>query len=230
MSNSRDGVIYHDNLASKWSERYSGVGFQKRMHLFEEILSQQVNDREFWLDAGCGTGVLSKILIDKGANVLGIDASMPMVMEARNNVSDYTNKNCVEFRHIKTVEELDIPDNSVDGILCSSVLEYLDEPELALEEFQRIVRLGGVLVLSVPNKRSLVRIGQKFIRIFGKLIGKDIAPYLSVSKNEYSKEEFQKLLIKYGLKCIDYVAFDPIFNKNCFSRFKSLHVFIVQST
>lgn len=42
------------------------------------------------------------------------------------------------------------PDGSFDAILCSEVLEHIPEPTKALDEFARLLRPGGVLILTAP--------------------------------------------------------------------------------
>jgi predicted SAM-dependent methyltransferase len=49
-------------------------------------------------------------------------------------------------------------------ILCSSVLEYLDDYEQALTQFYGILRKGGRLILSVPNKDAVYRMGERVFR------------------------------------------------------------------
>jgi SAM-dependent methyltransferase len=48
---------------------------------------------------------------------------------------------------ITTIPE---PNASFDAILCSEVLEHVPEPTLALDEFSRLLKPGGVLVLTAP--------------------------------------------------------------------------------
>lgn len=42
------------------------------------------------------------------------------------------------------------PDESFDAILCSEVLEHIPEPTRALDEFARLLKPGGVLILTAP--------------------------------------------------------------------------------
>ncbi len=59
-----------------------------------------------------------------------------------------------EFRGISDISEMDLADGSFDGVLCSSVLEYTRSPEVALRELRRVIRKGGLLVVSVPSSSS----------------------------------------------------------------------------
>jgi SAM-dependent methyltransferase len=49
---------------------------------------------------------------------------------------------------VSPVEELDLPDESFDVVLCTQVLEHVRRPQRALEEMTRVLRPGGHLLLS----------------------------------------------------------------------------------
>jgi ubiquinone/menaquinone biosynthesis C-methylase UbiE len=58
-----------------------------------------------------------------------------------------------------------------DGVLCSSVVEYLDDQDKLLHQVSRVLKNNGVLIISVPPKGSLVRTAQKVLRRLLKLVG-----------------------------------------------------------
>lgn len=51
-------------------------------------------------------------------------------------------------------ERLPIPDSSVDAATSLAVLEHLDRPTLHLSEMHRILRSGGVAIITTPSTRS----------------------------------------------------------------------------
>jgi len=51
---------------------------------------------------------------------------------------------------IGTAYVIPVPDKSFDSALCTAVLEHLEEPELALRECHRVLKVGGVAIYSVP--------------------------------------------------------------------------------
>jgi hypothetical protein len=53
-----------------------------------------------------------------------------------------------------SLESIPLPDNSFDLIYCSSVLQFVPNDELALCEIHRILRVGGMALLSVPIHES----------------------------------------------------------------------------
>src|SRR5262249_42983775 len=103
------------------------------------------------------------------------------------------------YRRIDTVEALPFPVGSYDGVLCSSVIEYLPNPERAVAEFARILQPGGVLLLSAPNRQSLARrllvLAHRAPR---RLLRRPWLDYLCLSRNEYSCHDLVDLLDRHG--------------------------------
>jgi ubiquinone/menaquinone biosynthesis C-methylase UbiE len=51
---------------------------------------------------------------------------------------------------VSDILSIPMPDESFDVVLCTEVLEHLPEPALALKEFSRLLKRGGVLILTAP--------------------------------------------------------------------------------
>lgn len=51
---------------------------------------------------------------------------------------------------ISDITAIPAPDSSFDAVLCSEVLEHVPEPTHALDEFSRLLKPGGVLILTAP--------------------------------------------------------------------------------
>jgi len=82
-----------------------------------------------------------------------------------------------------------------------------------LSEFYRITKDNGFLIISAPNRFSLIRITQDLIRFFSKFIGKDRFAYLSVSKNSYSSKQFIDIVEESGFTVQSIKKFSPLFNR-----------------
>lgn len=93
------------------------------------------------LDAGCGTGYLSKQLRDHGALVTGIDFSERMIEIARVRYPD------IDFRADSCSELRTIADACFDMVIANYVL--MDTPGLqaTMNAFSQILKSGGVAVL-----------------------------------------------------------------------------------
>jgi SAM-dependent methyltransferase len=98
------------------------------------------------LDAACGPGIYSEILLDRGASVVGIDASPNMIELARKRVGTRA-----EFRIADLQEPLDLPDDSFDVVLSPLSIDYIEDWHSLFREFYRLLRDGGHFVFSIHH-------------------------------------------------------------------------------
>lgn len=208
MTEIPEGAHYHEGLASQWRIGYQAGGFHKRLCFIKSQLKEIVQIGQYWLDAGCGSGVLTDELALLGTHGYAIDASQKMIDEAIHSASHAVD--AFYFQAIPTLEQLAFSDESFDGVLCSSVIEYLEQPELAFREFHRVTRPNGLLFLSVANRYSAVRNGQRIIRNLAQFFGIDLYNYLDVSRINYSEKNIVQNLIKIGFSIENIQSFDPI--------------------
>lgn len=194
-----DAVSYHASLADGWERRCEKRSFKMRESVLRKCLEGRHIDGTVWLDAGCGTGTLARWLATRGCSVLGVDAAPEMVAAAARagRTPDYTDR--LSFVHINTIARLALDDNLLDGILCSSVLEYVPDPGACLNEFSRVLKPGGLLLVSIPNRNSVVRRVQCACHRLGVLLGKNWVRFLDYSRHQYSTYEFERLLWHAGL-------------------------------
>ena len=102
--------------------------------------------RPLVLDLGCGTGVISRELRE-WASPVSLDMSELALRFSRERGL----KNLVQARG----EWLPIRSASVDAVLALDIFEHIKDHEAAFREAYRVLKPGGVLVLSVPAFRSL---------------------------------------------------------------------------
>ncbi len=202
-------VTLHDAVAPHWDVRYRSGGFLRRANFFKREILPFIARQGHWLDAGCGSGYFARLLAARGVHVTGVDASAPMIEAAklanRTDISGLLN-----FVVIRDVVRLPFADDSFAGCLCLSVLEYVDEPYESLNELARVIKPGGVLVLSVPCYYSAVRFIQQFLlripvnRIVRKLQYKDLSRYSS------TLGELRDALLRRGFAIKKVASFDPV--------------------
>ena len=188
----RAAVDFHSRLAGTWEDRYRRAGFRERFRVLSECLENTNIGNQQWVDAGCGSGTLSRYLTERGAEVLGVDASAEMVRTAIWSLE--RSGRHVEFRQIESIADLPIPDSSLDGILCSSVLEYVPDIHACLAEFERVLTPGGRLLVSVPNRVSIVRRGQVSAYRVAQAMGRKWFPFVEHSRHEFSSHVFRDIL------------------------------------
>jgi SAM-dependent methyltransferase len=99
------------------------------------------------LDAGCGPGFYSAELVARGATVVGFDASPEMVRLAAERVGG-----AGTFRAHDLARPLDwLDDESFDAAVLALVIHHVDDRLGALRELSRVLRPGGVLVVSTHH-------------------------------------------------------------------------------
>jgi len=193
-----NAIAYHADLAEGWERRYRKRSFQMR----ETVLMKSLQGRDLtgtlWLDAGCGSGTLARWLATRGCSVLGVDASPEMVVTATQSAQRENYSDRLSFVRITTIARLALDDQSLDGVLCSSVLEYVPDPSACLAEFARVLKPGGLLLVSVPNRNSVVRRMQLACHHLGALLGQSWCKFLDYSRHQYSQPEFERVLARAG--------------------------------
>ncbi|MBA3866896.1 MAG: methyltransferase domain-containing protein [Solirubrobacterales bacterium] len=98
------------------------------------------------LDAGCGTGYGLAILAAAGAaEVTGVDLDAGAVRAAEGRL------NGLGSVHRGDLQALDLPADSFDVAVCFEAIEHLDSPEQGMAELRRVVRPGGMVIVSSPN-------------------------------------------------------------------------------
>ncbi len=192
-------IAFHDQLASTWETNYQSKAFLSRVEAFEGALREHDLRSKLWLDAGCGSGTLSRWLVGRGAEVVGIDGAPEMVRTAKATARVEVDKGDLRFQ-VANIGALPFPDCMFDGVLCSSVLEYADDPDSCLNEIGRVIKSGGTLLISVPNAESLVRLGLRMAFRLTSMIGRPRPRYMSHSRHQFSKPQFSALLRAHGFE------------------------------
>ena len=147
----------YDRIAPRYAELYEGVGplphfYQTRMKLVSALLQGQ--QPGIVLDVGSGPGVIGGPLRDLGFRYVGADASVGMAHECRRRSGTDRGR----FSAAASGEALPFADAAFDAVTVLGALEYMEAPESALSECRRVLRPGGMLIVSLLNKSSLYRL------------------------------------------------------------------------
>ena len=149
---------------------------------------------ELVLEAGCGAGRVMAALIAEGFEVLGVERSAEVVAAVQQRAS---------FLDVRRgdVEHLDLEDNSVGSYVSLGVVEHLVEgPNDALREAARVLRPGGIALVSVPYLNPLR--AQHLQRL--KTVS---TPDLSFHQFYFSREQLNEHLERAGLVVRDYLPY-----------------------
>jgi 2-polyprenyl-3-methyl-5-hydroxy-6-metoxy-1,4-benzoquinol methylase len=217
----RPEIQFHDEIAHTWETLHQSRVFRRRTEAMFRLLDdlkmppQPLSPSEqTWIDAGCGTGTLSRKLSERGCHVIGFDASADMIAIASRTAIKSARSNSCSFHLIDTIEHLPVANHSCHGVLCASVLEYTASPDRCIAEFSRVIRPGGLLLLSIPNRRSLAR---RFFKtayaMSSQVLSRPVFRYLEHSTFEASIADAEEFLRRHG--------FDPISHSFAGSAFPS---------
>jgi len=98
------------------------------------------------LDVGCGDGIFSEILLGKGKQIIGVDFDEIALKEAK--------KRKVYKKLIKCdAKNLPFSANFFASVLANSSLEHIENLEPVLKEIYRVLKKGGVFILSAPSEK-----------------------------------------------------------------------------
>jgi methionine biosynthesis protein MetW len=96
------------------------------------------------LDIGCGTGSLSRLLVDlRGAKLVGIEPDLPRVSIAR--------ERGIDARHGLLDEAVAQSLGKFDVVIFADVLEHLPDPAAMLQLTRKVLNPGGMVIASIPN-------------------------------------------------------------------------------
>lgn len=152
MNIDQNEVTKFAEQADKWWDK---EGDFKPLHKINPLRASYINDivnleNKNFLDVGCGGGILTEAIFDKGAFVTGIDAAGPGIETARMHAK----KNSKNINYIVgTAEEFyEKNDDRFDVVSCLEVLEHVPDPKSLIDVCTKLLKPGGDLFLSTINK------------------------------------------------------------------------------
>ena len=156
-------------------------------------------------DFGCGyhATFVRSVLPELERAVL-IDSSIADDLKAKHNVM------AIEGAIPEVLQQ--VPTDSLDVVLCISVLEHLWNPEEAIEECYRIVRPGGVCMINVPSWR-----GKWFLEFSAFRLGLSPVDEIKDHKTYYDEKDLRPLLLQSGFRPHNIQCFSHKFGLNTFA-------------
>jgi len=121
----------------------------KRLNFITDTLKARLPEGAEVLDVGCGNGVISRSLGEYGFRVRGVDVSEKTIEKA---------KSLNKFPHVrfevKSAEELVADGSRYHAVICSEVLEHLNDPGKLLKVLHQLLYEDGILIVTVPNGKG----------------------------------------------------------------------------
>lgn len=107
----------------------------------------KIKPAETLLDVGCGSGFFSNLAQAKGADVTGIDASPPLIEQAKQ-------RNAAINFLTGEMEELPFADNTFDIVCAFNSIQYAESIKHALIEAKRVLKERGKLVVMIWGNKE----------------------------------------------------------------------------
>jgi SAM-dependent methyltransferase len=108
----------------------------KHLHYFIlSSLHRYVRANSTVVDIGCGEQPMRTLIEEKGGQYIGVDIAQ-------------NSQNTVDI--VCSAASIQLPDNSVECILCTEVVEHVSEIDKVFSEFARILKPNGYIILTCP--------------------------------------------------------------------------------
>ncbi len=194
----RNAVEWHTQIAKEFNSKYiKKNNFKERYKVWTNYIDEYSNINYHVLDLGCGSGIFTFYAAFKNKSITGIDASDEMLHICNEKTKEYGNIN-VNFLKMNIEDLTQYNNPKSDLVICSSVLEYIEDLDQAIEIIKQKMNTNGILLLSLPNKDSVYRsIEALSFKFFG------IPKYYKYVKNVNKLIEIEKKLQKNGFKILD---------------------------
>lgn len=147
------------------------------------------------VEGGCGLGRYVFYLKQLGIDIEGIDFSH----EAVDKLNEIKHKieASSKFNH-GDVTDLPYEDNSISGYISLGVVEhFIEGPQKAIAEAYRVLKPGGIAIITVPNKSFYIRYKKPY-KLFKKTIKKLIGKKIVFFQYEYSPWQLKKYCSSQG--------------------------------
>jgi len=146
---------YYDRCASEYDVKHGVAGFGNRHNFsryYEPFLARAIAPGSRVLELGCGTGVYTRWLMDRGCSVVGMDISEKMLAAARKRCprATFVRGNCeCPASHLPG----DVSAKRFDVILGVNTFSYYPNKAAALRQYGALLVKGGRVVLLDMNGR-----------------------------------------------------------------------------
>jgi ubiquinone/menaquinone biosynthesis C-methylase UbiE len=149
---------YDDRISAKrWKSKYPLRAYAHEKQ-YASVLSYVMPGMKV-LDAGCGDGVLSLMMAEKGAVVTGTDLSVPNIDSSKHRAREAGLEHKVSFM-VADLENLPFEDNTFDLVVSSHVLEHIPDFDKGLREVMRVTKSRAVVAIpTIVNPCSWVQVG-----------------------------------------------------------------------
>lgn len=189
--------LWLSQISTDYYAKYVQGELEEYSHVFTKFLSKD----DHILEAGCGTGRFVIALQARGyKHVSGIDWGRPTIDKVKTLFPELP----VE---VGDATHIDVENNFYDAYISLGVVEHRQAgPEPFLNEAYRILKKGGIAIISVPYVNPLRKLKSKF----GCYNAKNVVSH-AFYQYAFRKDDFEKILNQSGFNVIQAKAIYGIY-------------------
>ncbi len=148
----QDEISKFEQLASRWWDPNSEF---KPLHEINPLRLDFIDERvelngKQVLDVGCGGGILSESMAERGATVTGIDMGEAPLSVAKLHLLE--SGQTVDYRRIPVEQLAGEQPETYDVVTCMEMLEHVPDPASIIRSCARLAKPGGRLFFSTLNR------------------------------------------------------------------------------
>ena len=160
-------IAKFESIANKW---WDLEGEFKPLHDINPLRLNYINERvslagKNVLDVGCGGGILSEGLAQRGVHVTGIDMGEANLQVAKQHAESQGLS--IRYQHIAVEELAAQQPASFDVVTCLEMLEHVPDPSSIVQACATLVKSGGHVFFSTINRNpksyALAIVGAEYI-------------------------------------------------------------------
>ena len=202
LSSQNEGVRAVAEAFGYSAEELSSIPAEANMGLScgNPTATAHLKEGEVVVDLGSGGGLdvfLAAQKVGATGKAIGIDMTPEMIERARRNAekgNDGKGYSNVEF-HLATIDNLPLPDNSVDCVISNCVINLATDKPAVFREIARVLKPGGRLAVSdIALKRELPA-----------ELGNDMMAYVGCIAGAISIEDYKNGLAEAGFSGVEVV-------------------------
>jgi len=189
-------VTVNKNFVHKLAIKIFGVphiGFRIRTKYILNMLDLKKCGKV--LDVGCGIGLLALYLATKGFEMYGVDLNKEKIDAAKR-----INQKLDLKVNFKCASILDLPfeGDKFDNVICSEVLEHVEDDQKAIHELSKVLKKEGLLIVTVPSKDTIC---ERYRDSFGHV------------RTGYSVNEIERLVMPTDMEIVKVINAMTFFGK-----------------
>ena len=198
------------------SEEYSYI---KRKQMVLDLIG---NGQGRLLEVGCGPGVYTPDVLDRGFEIWGFDISPKMIHLAQEKVAGHPLSKKVHF-FVGDLLNLNFERDFFDMVLCIGVLSYVTDIRKAIRKIERVLKPEGVAILQASNPFSPfemveVSMAQPLYGLIRDVLMREHEGCRDFNMRPYSPFRLKRICREVGLEIVSLHYYDfriPIIHKFC---------------